>query len=255
MKNKLPKISAIINAKNEELFIEDCLKSLKWTDEVLVFINPDSSDGTKEIAKKYRAKILVQEPRGMNYAAWHNQGLKEGSGDWLLWVDADERVTPALKNEILSAINSSQFSAYAIPRRNFLLGRELHYGGWYPDYAKRFFHKKSLKNWSGSVHEEPEFEGKMGLLTNPMLHLQPERIEPALQKSVKWSDIEAKLLFDVNHPRIVWWRVIRMGLTTLTFRLIKMQGFRDGVEGWIESIYQAYHTMIVYLKLWELQRK
>lgn len=249
------KISVIIGAKNEEKFIPDCLESVKWADEILVFINPDSTDKTEEIAREFKVRIIEQKPKEMNFAAWHNQGLKEAKGDWLLWVDADERVPPLLREEIEAAIRSKKYTAYAIPRRNFLLGKELKHGGWSPDYVKRLFKKKNLEKWVGELHEEPVFEGEMGHLKNPMIHPQPERIEPALEKSIAWSGIEAELLLKAGHPKIVWWRVLRMGATTLFDRLIKKRGFLDGIEGWIESVYQSFHTMMIYLRLWELQRK
>ncbi len=251
------KISVIIGAKNEEEFIADCLESVKWADEILVFINPDSTDKTEEIAHELKVRIIEQKPKEMNFAAWHNQGLKEAKGDWLLWLDADERITPLLKDEIQTLITDHQppFVAFAIPRRNFLLGKELKHGGWSPDYVKRLFKKKNLKKWVGELHEEPVFEGEIGLLKNPMIHLQPEKIETAFEKSIAWSGIEAELLLKADHPKMAWWRVIRMGATTLFDRLIKKRGFLDGTEGWIESIYQGFHTMIIYLRLWELQQK
>lgn len=255
------KISVLINGKNEEKFIDYCLESVKWADEVLVFINSDSTDKTEERARQFKVRIMEQKPREMDFAAWHNQGLKEAKNDWLLWVDADERIPPLLKEEILDVIRDTKYetrdqkyTAYAIPRRNFLLGKELKHGGWSPDYVKRLFKKKNLKKWVGELHEEPVFEGKMGLLKNPMIHLQPERIEPALEKSLIWSGIEADLLFKAKHPQITWWRVLRMGATTLFDRLIKKRGFLDGTEGWIESVYQSYHTIVIYLRLWGKQQ-
>ena len=257
MVKKKPKISVIVNAKNEEDFISDCLESVKWVDEVLVLISPGSIDKTEKIARQFGARIVKQKIKEMDFAAWHNQGMKEAKGDWLLWVDADERIPPLLKSEIQSLIanHQSPFAAYAIPRRNFLLGRELKHGGWYPDYVKRLFLRKKLEKWVGKLHEEPIFEGEMGHLKNSMIHLQPEKIEPALAKSINWSKIEADLFLEAKHPKITWWRVLRMGATTLFDRLLKKKGFLDGIEGWIESAYKGFHTMIIYLRLWELQRK
>lgn len=246
------KISVIIICKNEKNFIKDCLESAKWADEI-IFLDTGSTDGTLEIVEKYKVKLIKYRSEGVNFGEWHNQGLKEASGDWVLYLDADERITPLLKEEILEKINKPNASVFAIPRRNFLLGKELHFGGWYPDYQIRLFQKAKLHRWVGDLHEHPEFEGEVEKLKNPMIHFQPEMIEPALKKSIKWSGVEANLLFEANHPPMAWWRVLRMGFTTLFERLIKKQGFRDGVEGWIESIYQSFHTMVVYMKLWELQ--
>lgn len=246
------KISVIIICKNEKDFIADCLESVKWADEIIVF-DTGSTDGTIEIVQQYKGKLVRYKSESVNFGEWHNQSLKEAGGDWVFYLDADERMTPLLKEEILKKIKNLDVSAYAIPRRNFLLGKELHFGGWFPDYQIRLFQKSKLHRWVGDLHEHPEFQGSVEKLENPMIHFQPEKIEPALKKSIKWSGVEANLLFEANHPPIVWWRVIRMGITTLFDRLIKKQGFRDGTEGWIESIYQSFHTMIVYMKLWELQ--
>ncbi|MFZ5366023.1 MAG: glycosyltransferase family 2 protein [Patescibacteria group bacterium] len=252
-------LSTIIIVKNEKEVIQDCLESVKWTDEIVV-LDGGSTDGTLEIIKKYPVKLVRQKATGMSYGSWRNQGRDETGGDWILYVDADERIPPLLKEEILQVTRNTRhekrdkkYTAFAIPRRNFLLGKELKHGGWYPDYVKRLFLKKNLEKWVGRLHEEPIFKGEMGKLENPMIHWQPETIEPALQKSIIWSDIEARLLFEANHPKIAWWRVLRMGITTLFDRLVEKQGFRDGTEGWIESFYQAFHTMIVYLRLWEMQ--
>lgn len=253
----------IINVKNEEDFIGDCLESVKWADEIVLVLSEESTDKTGEIAKNFGVKIIKQEQREMDFAAWHNQGMREARGEWLLWVDADERIPPLLKEEIKSSIinhkqslllrNRSSIVAYAIPRRNFLLGKELKHGGWFPDYQIRLFKKNKLKGWIGRLHEHAEIEGEVGKLENPMIHLQPETIEPALKKSIRWSEIEAKLLLEANHPKVSWWRVLRMVGTTLFDRLIKKRGFLDGTEGWIESFYQAFHTMIIYIRLWEIQ--
>lgn len=248
------KLSIVIIAKNEEDVIKDCLESVRWADEVIL-LEGNSSDKTIEIARKYNIRIVPQKSKEMDYSSWRNQGKEEVKGDWVFYLDADERVTPELENEIKKTINETKTTVLAIPRRNFLLGKELKHGGWYPDYQIRIFKKDKLKRWVGKLHERPEFEGEIQELKNPMIHLQPETIEPALEKSIKWSSIEAKLLFDAHHPRMTWWRILRMGATTLFERLIKKQGFRDGTEGWIESLYQSFHTMIVYIKLWEMQKK
>lgn len=249
-------LSIIVIAKNEKSVINDCLESAKFASEVIL-LDGGSTDGTLEIAKKFSVRIISQKVRKMNYSAWHNQGKKEAQGVWILYLDADERISPGLQKEIMATIQNpvNDVSAYALPRRNFLLGKELHFGGWYPDYQIRLFKKDELKKWVGQVHEQPEIQGQVGKLKNPLIHLQPETIEPALEKSIIWSEIEAKLLYQSGHPQVTWWRVLRMGATTLFERLIKKQGFRDGTEGWIESIYQAFHTMIVYIRLWEMQRK
>lgn len=249
-----PKISVIIIVKNEQDMIEDCLKSAGWADEIIL-LEGGSTDNTLKIAEKFKVKICRQKEKSLDFAAWHNQGKEESSGEWIFYLDADERTTPELKKEILTVVPGTGFSAFAVPRRNFLLGKELKHGGWYPDYQTRLFKKEKLKKWIGKLHEHPEIEGPTARLKFPLIHLQPATIEPALGKTIRWSKIEAELLHKANHPPVTWWRILRMGLTTLFNRLIKKQGFRDGNEGWIESIYQSFHTMTVYIRLWEMQRE
>ena len=132
--------SVIIIAKDEEEMIGECLESVKWVDEIIL-LDGGSTDKTLDIARKYKAKIIPQEVKTEDWGAWHNQGLKVAQGEWIFYLDADERLTPELQKEIISNIQYpiSNISAFAIPRRNFLLGKPMSYGGWYPDYQIRFF--------------------------------------------------------------------------------------------------------------------
>lgn len=251
---KKSSLSVVVIAKNEGEFIKDCLESVKWADEI-VLLDGGSIDQTVAIARQYGARIVLQKTKAMDFAAWHNQGKEEVKNKWLLYLDADERLTLELQKEIQGIVKQrAVVSAYRIKRQNWLLGRPLEHGGWGPDYQVRLFRRDKLRVWAGQLHERPEFEGELGRLKGIMIHLQPDKLEPALAKSIRWSKMEAELLFKVRHPPVVWWRVLRMGLTTWWERMVVKQGWRDGVEGWIENTYQAYHTMIVYLRLWELQR-
>lgn len=248
------RISILIPAKNEELYLKECLESALWADEIIVLLN-DSTDGSFKITGKYK-KVTTITDRGGTFASRKNELVKHSSGDWLFFLDADERITPLLKNEILKVLKSPKSGpAFAVPRRNILLGKEMSFGGWSPDYVVRLFRRKTFKKFSGDLHEQPEFTGTLHKLTEPLVHLQPDTLEPAFEKSILWSQIEAKLIFDSHHPPVAWWRVLRMWATTLFDRLIVKQGYQDGVEGFIEAVYQSYHTMIIYLRLWELQAR
>lgn len=248
-------ISVIIIAKNEEKKIGDCFESIKWADEI-VLVDSGSTDKTKQIAKKYGARIF--DYKGGGYSDWRNEGLKKAKEKWVLYVDADERVTPELRNEILSLLSASQnddIAVYAIPRRNIILGKEMKYGGWWPDYVKRLYKKDKLKKWKGDLHEEPQYEGEMGHLESPLIHIKHNNLSEMVEKTNEWSEIEAKLLYDSRHPKMFWWRFFRIMGTELWFRLIIKQGFRDGMEGVIYSIYQMWSKFITYGKLWEMQLK
>jgi len=248
-------ITIIINAGNEAEMIAPCLRSARFADE-LVFVAANSTDNTLQIVKKItpQAKIItVFDSYGKNFAKWHNIGLKNATSDWVFHLDADERISPALKDEITSTIRSPQHNHYAIPRANHFLGRRVKFGGSYPDYVKRLFRRDQLKKWVGQLHEEPIINGPIGYLQNDLLHFTHRDLSSMLAKSILWTDIEAKALHAASHPPIVWWRFLRMMLTKLWQRLIAQQMWRDGTVGWISVIFEMFDTFLIYARLWEIQ--
>lgn len=261
IKSKI-KLSVIVIARDEEEMIGDCLKSIEWADEIIVIDN-DSRDRTPSIAKKHGATVIpLSVETRKEYSKLRNRGLGVARGDWVFYLDADERVTPGLKNEILQAISNQNLEpstqhqpfAYAIPRRNFYLGRQMRFGGSWPDYVKRLFRRDKLKRWRGRLHEEPVFEGKLGHLKEPMIHLTHRDLTSMVEKTRDWSKVEAELLYKAHHPPVTWWRILRIMLSEFWQRGIKLQGWRDGTVGWIEIIFQMFSRFITYAQLWEMQR-
>src|SRR3990167_9374178 len=183
-------ISAVIIAKNEEKKIKDAIKSVNFCSEVIV-IDTGSTDDTVPEARRLGAKIFTDTSK-MNYAAWRNRGLRESKGEWILYIDTDERVTDSLKEEILvkTKQKSSEVTVYAIPRKNFIFGKEFKWSGQSPDYQKRLYRKSSLARWTGRLHEEPEFSGRLEHLKNPFLHLKHNKLSEMVDKTNEWSDIE-----------------------------------------------------------------
>jgi len=248
------KLSVIIIAKDEEKMIEDCLESIKWADEI-VMVDTGSTDKTIEIAKGYRVRVISVAGEKMNFSRWRNKGLKEARGDWILYLDADERITPGLRKEIKETIEKGNGGAFAIPRRNFYLGKEVRFGGAWPDYVKRLFKKEKLKRWKGKLHEEPVFDGELGHLKEPMIHLTHRDLSSMVEKTRRWSKIEADLLYQAKHPLVTWWRILRIMMGEFWLRGIRLQGWRDGAVGWIEIIYQMFSRFITYARLWEMQQR
>jgi len=246
-------ISAIIIAINEEKKISDCLESLSWVDEILV-IDGGSKDKTVSISKKYGARV-VDYREGKDFSDRRNKGMREAKGDWILYLDTDERVTPSLRDEILEVIKIHEFEAFAIPRRNFVLGSELKHGGMWPDYQKRLFRRDKLRGWKGELHEEPQFEGRLGHFKNSMIHLKHDKISEMVEKTNLWSNIEAKLMHDAGHPKM---NIPRFGSAIFRefwLRMIKQGAFLDGAVGIIYGLYQVYSKFVSYAKLWEMQMK
>ena len=249
------KPSVIIIAKNEEQMIEDCLKSVRQLADEIILVDSGSTDKTIEIAKKYSARIISLPTEKLEFAKWRNAGLKAAKGDWVFYLDADERVTPELQKEIEKAIGDTKYVTYAIPRRNYYLGRKMHYGGAWPDYVKRLFFKEKLRYWERELHENPVFDGEMGRLKNPIVHITHRDLSLMVEKTREWSKIEAELLYKTGHPSVTWWRILRIMLSEFWLRGVKLQGWRDGTVGWIEIIFQMFSRFVTYGRLWELQQK
>jgi len=251
--------SVIIIAKDEEEMIGECLESVKWADEIIL-LDGGSTDKTLEIAKRYsQVKVVSQKVRKIDYGAWHNQGIKETQGRWIFYLDADERLTPESQEEIISNIQYpiSNISAFAIPRRNVLLGKVMRFGGWYPDYQIRLFKKSHLEKWEGSLHERPSFKGELGYLKRPMVHLTHRDLSSMVEKTRGrgFLEIESELLFKAGHPPVTWWRILKVMVTEFWLRFIKYQAWRDGTVGWIEGLFQVFNRFLIYARLWELQKQ
>lgn len=260
-------VSIVILAGNEEVMIGDCLKSCRWVDQIIL-VAANSTDNTVKIAKKIFPTIKViktTDQYNKNFSKWRNLGLKATQTDWILYIDADERIPPSLKSEIkniittnpvLSQINQSQSpNWYVIPRANHYLGRRVKYGGSYPDYVKRLFQTKKLKSWQGDLHEEPIIKGQPGYLKSDLLHYTHRDLASMLKKTNDWTDMGADALLKDNHPPVVWWRIIRMMMTKFLQRLIGQSMWKDGTVGWISVIFETFDTFIIYAKLWQLQQK
>jgi len=251
-------LSIIILAGNEEKMIVDCLISCQWANEIIL-VAANSTDNTVNLAKKTVTNIKIvktQDEYNKNFSKWRNLGFKSSSQDWILYIDADERITTELKSKILDIIkHKSKFSHYAIPRANFYLGKRVFYGGSYPDYVKRLFFRDSFQGYKGILHEEPIISGELGYIDSDLIHYTHRDLTSMVNKTLVWSDTEAQALFKNNHPPVVWWRFIRMMLTKTWERLIKQQMWRDGTVGWISVIFEVFNTFLIYARLWELQQK
>lgn len=247
----MPSISAIVIAKNEAAMLANCLDTLAWCDEVLV-IDHQSSDATVEIAERFGARVVTQAG---TFADLRNEGLKRSKTDWLLYVDADERVTPALAAEIKQTIAQATSVAYAIGRHNILYGQVVQHGGWERDQVVRLFQRSTLREWQGEVHEHADVQGVTGTLTEALVHLTHRSVVDGLLKSAEWTPIEAKLLFESGLPPVTAVTLLRKMIMEVVRRLVLKQGYRDGLVGWIEALTQGLNRVLVYMQVWELQQK
>lgn len=245
----MSKISAVIIAKNEEKMIGESLESLTFCDEIIVIDN-NSTDKTVEIAEKYKAKIYKES--SSDFSVLRNLGLKNAQNNWVLFIDADERVDKSLSEAIKMAVESNGFGSYRLQRKNFYLG----INEW-PQIEKiiRLFNKENISEWFGPIHESPRVSGEAGILEGFLLHFTHRDLESMLIKTIGWSQTEAILRFNANHPRITWWRIPRVMLTAFISSYIIQKGYKAKTAGLIESIFQAFSIFITYAKLWEIQNK
>lgn len=246
-------ISVIIIAKNEASMIVPAIESASFADEVLV-IDTGSTDTTPALSKKSGARV-VNYTTGKSFSDWRNFGLKEAHGEWIVYLDADERISKALATEIQSIVSAQKPSsyAYAIPRSNEIFGKEFRHGGWWPDYVKRFYKRSELKKWVGDLHEEPVFEGPMNHLENHLVHIKHETIFEMVEKTNYWSAIEGRLMFEAHHPQMNVVRFMSGMFREFWKRMIVHMAFLDGKKGIIMAMYQVFSRFCSYTKLWELQ--
>lgn len=251
-KEVMANISAIIIAKNEEEMIADCIDSLSFCDEILVIDN-ESIDRTSDVAKRMGARVL--QVSGTEFSKLRNAGLEKVKNDWVLYVDADERISKDLASSIknqVSSIKNNKISAFKVLRKNFYFGNH----EWsYIETMERLFRKKALKTWKGELHETPLFEGEIGQLKGFLPHYTHRDLSSMVKKTIAWSKVEAELRFRAGHPKMTWWRYPRVMATAFYDSYIKQQGWKVGTIGLIESIYQAFSIFITYARLWEMQQK
>ena len=190
------------------------------------------------LAKRNNAEIISKKFE--DFSKQREAGLREAKSDWIIYIDADERVTPELKKEIEEVIlgNDSK-DAYVIKRRNFYFGNH----EWlYFEKIVRLFRKESLKGWSGKIHESPVYVGKVGELKSFLNHYTHRDLTSMLNKTIVWSDTEAEIRFNANHPRMSWWRFPRVMITSFLTYFIKQKGYKAGNCG----AYRKYISIIQY---------
>jgi glycosyltransferase involved in cell wall biosynthesis len=244
------KLTVAIIAKNEEEVIEECLKTLSFCDQI-VLIDNDSIDRTKEIAKKFKADIYSTKTD--DFARLRNLGLEKAKGDWILYVDADERLSEELASSIKYHVSSrdQKYSAFKVKRKNFYYGDH----EWPKiEHLERLFEKKHLEAWRGELHESPVYTGETGELDGFLFHYTHRNLSQMVKKTIEWSKIEAKLRFDAHHPKMTWWRFPRVMFFGFYDSYVRQSGWKAGTVGIVESMYQAFSMFVTYARLWELQQ-
>jgi len=248
------KISAVVLTKDEEENIKRCLDSLGFCDEILI-IDDYSSDQTVEIAKNRRA-VVFKRKLNNNFSAQRNFGLKKASNKWVLFVDADETVSPALSSEIVRRLKKShgkQTTGFYFYRKDFFLGHSLNYGETSRVKLLRLA-KKTAGRWEGKVHEEWKVKGRSEIMKNSLFHYSHEKLTDSLEKINFYTDIRAQELADKGEG-ISLGQIILYPLGKFLKNYFWHQGFRDGTAGIIFALMMSFHSFLVRAKLWQLKKR
>lgn len=246
----MEKISVIIITKDEEKNISDCLESVEWADEIIV-VDSESTDKTVDIAKQFTDKVISRKWEG--YVSQKRYALNLANNEWVLSLDADERITTELKEEILN-LEPADFSGFKIRRKNFLMNKEITSCGWEKDYQLRLFNKDKTSLNNRLVHEKFVVDGQVSTLKTPMLHFTFSSFEEYLTKINIYTSLKAQELFS-KKKKVGALTIFSHTVSAFFAFFIIRRGFKDGVYGLIISLLHSSSTMMNYIKLWELQNK
>jgi glycosyltransferase involved in cell wall biosynthesis len=244
------KLTAIIPAFNEEANIGACLESVSWADEVVV-VDSFSSDSTVDISKGHGVQVVQHEYE--NSAAQKNWILPRVSNRWVLIVDADERVTGPLRDEILKLLEGERLDGYWIRRRNRFLGREIRFCGWQRDKVLRFFDREKGRYQEKHVHAEVRIDGRTGYLREYLLHDSYKSFSSYLSKLDRYTEWGAKDAASSGRVRVIPRLLFRPVARFLRMYLFQL-GFLDGLTGFVLCVLAATSVFIKYAKLWHALR-
>lgn len=246
-------LSVTVITLSEEANLRECLEGVRWAEEIVV-VDALSTDRTVAIAREYTDRVFQNPWPG--HRQQKNFALERATHDWVLSLDADERVSPALRREIEEALaHPERAEGYTIPRQNMFLGRWMRHGGWSPDRVLRLFRRSHGRFGGINPHDRVEVRGRVAPLREPLLHFTYRSLSQYVDKQYRYACIAAE-------ERLKAGRGARAGLPTLAARpilkflevyLLK-RGFLDGTYGLLTATFAAYFAFVKYARLWELTR-
>ena len=248
----MPTLSAILITRNEEANLEDCLASLDGLATQIVVVDTQSTDRTLVIAQRYGA-LISSPPDWPGFGPQKNRALDLASEDWVLSLDADERLTPELRAEIKGVLDKPQTDCYAIPRLSWYCGRFMRHSGWTPDYVDRLFKRGSARFSSDLVHERLIPKGPVLRLKNQMLHYSFMNLAQVQEKMERYSTASAQQAFAKGKTASPL-KAIAHGAWSFFRTYILRAGFLDGPQGFSLACSNAQGTYLRYMKLWRLNQ-
>lgn len=245
------KLAVLILTYNEEKNIEECVQSVNFADEIIL-IDSGSTDQTGQIAEKLGAKFIYH-PMDEGFAGQRNFALQQTKADWVLYLDADERITPELAQEIKEIIAQDQQYAYQILRNNVVFGQHVRHGGHGPDYSLRLYPRLAI-SWEGVVHEQAKVSLPIRKLKNGMLHYTYTSWDRYFFKFNQYTTMMAEKMLENGKKTNITDIALRPWFAFIRFYLLK-SGWRDGRIGFIMAVYHAFYTMTKYVKLYYLRKE
>lgn len=251
----MAKISVVINTINEEDNIADAIDSVDGLADEIVVVDMESDDKTVEIAKRMGAKVFSHKRTGYVEPA-RNYAIKKATGDWILILDADERVPEKLSKLLKTYAEEEEKNYVAIPRKNIIFGKWIKHSRWFPDYNIRFF-KKGMVTWSHIIHSVPETRGNGGDVEATeelaLVHHHYTSISQYITRMDRYTSHQAKDLIKDDY-KFKWTDLIRKPSEEFFSRYFMSDGYKDGLHGMALSLLQSFSELVKYLKVWEIYK-
>lgn len=247
-------LSFIIHTKNEENNISDCIDSVKEIVNEILVIDMKSSDRTTEIAKSKGAKIIKVKDMGFADPA-RNFGISKANHEWVLYLDADERLPKTLQKIILQIIDKDKFDLVRFPRKNIILKKWIKHGMWWPDYHLRLF-KKGFLFYPGNMHAQPKYHGRLLILPqkveNAIIHHHRSSIREFLSMIDHYSSLDKSFVREVvKKKKINSDDVINFINKEFDWRYFEHKGYLDGMHGFVINMFMNFYRFLEFAKYWE----
>jgi len=252
----MPKISVMINTRDEEKNLKRCLESVRQLADEIIVVDMYSEDKTVQIAKKLGAKVFFYKYMFYMEPA-RNFAISKTSGDWILIVDADEEIPPSLAKLIKNlSKNHKGLTYFRLPRKNIIFGKWLKHSRWWPDYNIRFF-KKGCVRWSEKIHSVPLTRGTGHDLeakeANAIIHYHYQSVSQYLERMNRYTGIQAEELIETGY-KFKWQDMLRKPMGEFLSRFFVGEAYKDGLRGLVLALLQAFSEMVKYIKVWEKEK-
>ena len=244
-------LTVITLTRDEEHNIVGCLESVAWAQEIIV-IDSGSTDRTVELARRFTPNATVLPWRG--YGAARNEGLARSHSGWILWLDADERVTPELAAEIRGILEKDDpgVAGYEIARRAYFCGKWIRHGGWYPSRVVRLFRREKARFSETRVHERILIEGAVARTRHDLIHYTDPDLDHYFTKFNSYTSLAARDMFEAGRSFSVGDLIFRPLFQFFKMYLVRL-GFLDGIHGFVLCVASSAYVFTKYAKLWELK--